>query len=310
MTTIWVTGARGFLGRYLVRNLASAGHVIGGIGHGHVPPEVATAEGLAGWVNAGIHSGSLDSLRDGMGKPQVILHLAGGSAVGPSIGNPLEDFERTVSTVARLLDWVHRSCPECAVIGVSSAATYGSGHIAPIREDAAGMPYSPYGFHKSMMESVCRSYGQSFGLRTAIVRVFSAYGVGLRKQLLWDVCTRLARGGSLQLDGTGEELRDWIEARDVARLLTMVSESLPTSSTPIVNGGTGVGHSVKEIVNLVMDAWGESRDIWFSGRSRPGDPKYLVADVTRLQSLGFVSEIGLTQGVRAYVEWFRELHGC
>jgi UDP-glucose 4-epimerase len=311
MTTMWVTGARGFLGRYLVRQLAADGHHVGGVGHGHAPETIASSEGLAGWVNGDIHAGSLDLLHESTGAPTVVFHLAGGSAVGSSIANPVEDFERTVSAASRLFDWIRLRCPECAVVAVSSAAVYGAGHTTPIAENTSGTPYSPYGFHKSMMEGICRSYGQTYGLRSVILRVFSAYGIGLRRQLLWDTCSRLARSaGTLTFDGSGAELRDWIEARDIARLASLIGATMPSAEVPILNVATGTGHSVRDVVQTVMDAWGARREVSFTHRSRPGDPLYLVADTSRLRAAGFIPQVEFEQGVDAYVRWFRQVNGC
>jgi UDP-glucose 4-epimerase len=308
--TSWITGARGFLGQSLARHLAGAGTTVAGIGHGHWPRQEAAAAGVSHWVNADINAANLDGLRADVGPPDVIYHLAGGSAVGPSFANPLEDFERTVHTTVRLLDWVRRQVPGVPVVAVSSAAVYGAGHDGPIAEVTVGTPYSPYGYHKSIVETLCRSYGQNFGLRAAVVRVFSAYGAGLRKQILWDLCSRLAGGpDSLTLDGTGRERRDWIHASDVARLLELVAHGLPSPGVPIVNGASGAGHSVGEFASLVVAAWGGGCEVTFSGKSRPGDPASLVADVTQLRALGFESRVALADGIRDYVAWFRQAAG-
>jgi len=307
---VWITGARGFLGSNLARHLANGGMKVAGLGHGHWAASDAAAAGVAHWVNADIHAASLDLLMAEAGRPEIIYHLAGGSAVGPSLANPLEDFERTAHTTVRLLDWIRHRCPEVPTVAVSSAAVYGAGHEGPIAETAMGKPYSPYGYHKLIMETLCRSYGQNFGLRAAIVRVFSAYGAGLRKQVLWDLCSRLnTTQDDLRLDGTGRERRDWIHASDVARLLQTVGGTLPSTDVPVVNGATGDGRSVAEIAALVLEAWGGGRGISFSGKSRPGDPVNLVADATRLRALGFTPQVSLAQGIRAYVDWFRQSSG-
>ena len=79
---------------------------------------------------------------------------------------------------------------------------------------------SPYGQHKLMMEQMCRSYAVTFGIRSTVARLFSVYGPYLRKQLLWDLCSRLRSGEqTLVLGGTGAEMRDWTDVRDVARFL-------------------------------------------------------------------------------------------
>ena len=309
-THAWITGARGFLGQNLARHLAGVGRTVAGIGHGHWPKQEAAAAGVSHWVNADINAANLDGLLAEAGRPDVIYHLAGGSAVGPSFANPLEDFERTVHTTVRLLDWVRRQAPEVPVVAVSSAAVYGAGHEGPIAEATVGTPYSPYGYHKSIVETLCRSYGQNFGLRAAVVRVFSAYGAGLRKQILWDLCSRLASGpDGLTLDGTGRERRDWIHATDVARLLELVADRLPAPDVPVVNGASGAGLSVAEFARRVVAAWGGGCELAFTGRSRPGDPVNLLADVTKLRQLGFESQVPLEDGIREYVAWFRRTVG-
>jgi len=310
VTFAWITGARGFLGRSLARHLAGQGTRVAGIGHGHWPASDAAAAGVDVWVNGEIGTSSLELVLAQTGSPGAIYHLAGGSVVGASFANPLEDFERTVHTTVRLLEWIRRRCGDVPVVAVSSAAVYGAGHEGPLSEQTVGRPFSPYGYHKSIMETLCRSYAQNFGLRSAIVRVFSAYGPGLRKQILWDLCGRLgASTDDIVLDGTGQERRDWIHASDVARLLAMVAAKLPSTDVPVVNGATGDGRSVAQFARLVQQAWGDDRAIEFSGRSRPGDPVNLIADVSRLRALGFAAGIGLEQGIRAYVDWFRQSAG-
>jgi UDP-glucose 4-epimerase len=307
---VWITGARGFLGRNLALHLAAGGTQVAGLGHGHWPASDAGAAGVAHWVNGEIGTSSLELLLLQAGRPDVIYHLAGGSVVGASFANPLEDFERTVHTTVRLLEWIRRRCADVPVVAVSSAAVYGAGHTGPLSEQTPGRPYSPYGYHKAIMETLCRSYGQNFGLRSAIVRVFSAYGAGLRKQILWDLCSRLdATQDDLVLDGTGRERRDWIHASDVARALSLAAERLPSTEAPVVNGATGAGHSVAEFAARVLEAWGSKQAVSFSGRTRPGDPVELVADATQLRALGFEPRISLADGLREYVHWYRSAAG-
>ena len=305
MAVVWITGARGFIGQHLSVELRDRGHCVAGIGHGHWDVTEFNRVGLAHWMNSEIHGSSLDSMLALAGRPSLIFHLAGGSTVGASFANPFEDFERTVQTTVRLMDWVRSRCPDCGVVAVSSAAVYGSVHSAPISEAAVAAPYSPYGYHKWMMESVLRSYGQNFGLRGSVVRLFSAYGTGLRKQLLWDFCSKLrSADGILTLDGSGDERRDWIEVRDIARLLASVAVSNVSESVPTLNGGTGIAMSVREVAEALLRAIGVEAEIRFSGRRRTGDPNYLVADVATLGRSGFKHRVSVEQGFREYAAWF------
>ncbi|MES2353047.1 MAG: SDR family oxidoreductase [Pseudomonadota bacterium] len=306
-TIIWITGAKGFIGRHLALYLANLGHKVYGIGHGLWPSVESATWGLEGWINGEIDASNLEVLRQTSGIPDVVFHLAGGSSVGSSLANPWEDFSRTVTTTARLVEWLRISAPDARLVAVSSAAVYGAEHSTPIKETSPPQPFSPYGHHKLMMEQVCRSYSEAFGLRCTTVRLFSVYGPWLRKQLLWDVCCKLAGGAKvLQLGGSGGELRDWVEIRDVVRLLGLAG-SINGDDLVLLNGGSGIGTSVAMVAALIVDAWGEPVPIEFTGEGRRGDPFSLVACTNALASNAFTCEIGLAAGIANYVRWFKEV---
>lgn len=308
MANILITGAHGFIGKYLARWLSLQGHQIAGLGHGIWPAAEATGWGVRHWINGDIQSGNLRLLQQAAGTPDLVYHLAGGSSVGAAIANPREDFFRTVATTAELLEWLRVDAPQARLVAVSSAAVYGSGHEGPIPEDAVLTPYSPYGHHKRVMEELCHSYSASYGLRVAVARLFSVFGAGLQKQLLWDLCARLSVGEQpITLGGTGDELRDWTDVRDVVRALDLLAAQA-ASNVPVFNVGTGTATSVRDIAVGVMACWAGAPvaiGAQFSGQSRPGDPFSLVAEPARLAALGFAFGVPVGTGLADYVQWFR-----
>lgn len=302
---IWITGARGFIGRHLSHYLGQSGHDVAGIGHGLWHEDERTLWAVNHWLNADITQANLDILLQQHGVPDAIFNLAGGSSVGPSFLMPLEDMYRGVSSAAEVLEWVRLRAPEAAVVMTSSCAVYGAGHIGPIRETDLVTPYSPYGYHKRMAEILMQSYAQNFGLKIAIVRLFSVYGAGLRKQLLWDACSRMSRGIKvIEFGGTGRELRDWIHVEDAARVLYLALEKASANGF-FLNGGSGIATSVREITEVLCKEWGEGVSPVFSGEDREGDPESLVANVEALQSLGFKSKYKWKVGLAEYVAWFK-----
>jgi UDP-glucose 4-epimerase len=303
---MWVTGANGFIGRYLVRALADAGHTVHGIGHGALDEADRQRVGLGQWLNGEIDAANLNALAGRSGLPSTIFHLAGGSSVGLSIAQPFEDFSRTVSSTARLLEWLRGSAPDCRLIVASSAAVYGAEHDGPIPESAEPVPMSPYGQHKLMMEQLCRSYAVTFGIRSTVARLFSVYGPRLRKQLLWDICSRLQRDSqTLDLGGTGAEVRDWTDVRDVVRLLVKIGEIPQPETFRIINGGSGRGTSVAEIANMLISNWGGDVAVRYSGVVRAGDPVSLLADDAGLRRLPFDWRIPIDRGLVDYAKWFK-----
>jgi UDP-glucose 4-epimerase len=303
---MWVTGANGFIGRHLVRTLADEGHTVHGIGHGALKDSDKRRLGLQTWLNGEIDAANLNAVAGRSGSPSTIFHLAGGSSVGLSIAQPFEDFSRTVSSTARLLEWLRGSAPECRLIVASSAAVYGAQYSGPISEDAELAPMSPYGHHKLMMEQLCKSYSLTFGIRSTVARLFSVYGPHLRKQLLWDICSRLQQDRqTLDLGGTGAEIRDWTDVRDVARLLMKIGELPQPETFRIINGGSGRGTSVAEIANMLVKNWGSDAAVRYSGVVRAGDPFSLLADDAGLRRLPFDWRISIDRGLVDFVKWFK-----
>jgi UDP-glucose 4-epimerase len=306
MAQVWITGTRGFIGRHLAAWLARQGHTVAGIGHGPWPESEAAGWGVQRWRNGGIHSSNLQQLLRDAGTPDYIFHLAGGSSVGAAIAHPYEDFARTVAPTAELLEWMRLESRTSKLVTASSAAVYGAGHAGPIREDQARLPFSPYGYHKLMMENLCQSYAVSYGLSVTVVRLFSVYGSWLKKQLLWDICTKLASGTrQLVLGGTGEELRDWTDIRDVVRALELAMGLAFDSDVMLIfNAGSGQGTSVCRIAAMVLESWPAAAKVMFNGKARPGDPCSLVADGRFLQTKGFAWNIPVNCGIRDYVQWY------
>jgi UDP-glucose 4-epimerase len=278
--TTLVTGHRGFLGRYLVSHLEAAGQQVVGAGR----PEVE------------LPSEAFDRLLE-VARPELIVHCAGPASVPGSIVDPEADRNGAVELLRQLLPRVSSA----KLLLVSSAAVYGEPEGLPVAEDAPLAPMSPYGRHRAEAERLALESGG----RLAIARVFSAYGEGLRRQVLWDVAQRALAGGQVELSGTGSESRDFVHARDVAAAICAIGERAAFEGE-IVNVGTGVETSIARLAELITTELGGG-DVCFTGAVRPGDPARWRADISRLRSLGFEPTVSVEDGARAYARWVREV---
>ena len=302
---VWITGAHGFLGRHVSSFFAERGYSVAGLDlHSWEADERARWKGAA-WVSGDVSVDNLDILMGEAGLPAVVFHAAGSGSVGDSFNRPEDDFDRNVASTARILGFLKNHDADALFILPSSAAVYGSQPPGPIHEDVTPCPVSPYGFHKTMAEMLCRSAVENFGLSCAIIRYFSLYGPELRKQLLWDVSGRLMKEPEeLVLYGTGDETRDMLYVEDAARLAFVLAENAH-KGLQVVNGGTGVASSVRRIAELLIEHFGVPSKIRFNQEVRSGDPRHYQASIERTRALGFEPIWSLQDGVREFVAWFK-----
>ena len=299
-THVLVTGAKGFLGRHVSRLFAARGYTVSGIGHGEWSPEEWQTWGLSSWQSADI---TLAALRQYAGMPSIIVHCAGGGSVSFSIEDPLADFERTVTSAAHVLEYVRTAAPSCRIVYPSSASVYGTVDQVPIPEDCHAAPISQYGTHKLMAEQMVVSYARQFGLATAIVRLFSVYGCGLRKQLLWDACRKFSQHDSIFM-GTGDEVRDWLHVEDASELLFLAAQHA-SAECPVLNGGSGEGVTVREVLTHLESSLTQAHaSPTFSGTRRTGDPSRYVADIRRSTRWGWRPRRHWKEGVLEYAAWW------
>ncbi|HUR12750.1 MAG TPA: SDR family oxidoreductase [Flavitalea sp.] len=231
------------------------------------------------------------------------INAAGSGNVPYSMSHPLADFEANTLDVIRVLDAIRQFDPGCRYVHLSSAAVYGNPIQLPVNESASTTPLSPYGFHKLMSEFVCREYYQVFDIRSVIIRPFSVYGEGLRKQLFWDICNKLKNEENIKLFGTGKESRDFLHVRDLALLIQRIMEQLDFSCN-VINAGSGTESTLQVVADVMQRTFKGKKKISFSGEVRKGDPVNWRADTSIYKKLGFTPSITLEDGIPVYVNWF------
>ena len=297
----FVTGAGGFLGGAAASALQAAGWLVATLGHrGPAAPSL--------FFEGDVTLERLGQAADTLGPPDLVFHAAGGASVGASLADPEGDRSRTVGSLEQTLAFLRSDAPRARLIYPSSAAVYGSNARGAIPETAELDPISPYGRHKAAAEALIAEASAGFGLDAVIIRFFSIYGPGLRKQLLWELAGRLIQGpAEIELAGRGDEARDFLFLDDAVALIAMAA-GLPSLDQPLtLNGAAGQAVNVREIAEALAQAMGVQTHIAFSGHVREGDPKSLVADVSQAAALGFFPEVPLPAGLERLAAWFRSI---
>jgi len=295
-----VTGAYGFLGRHIAKKLSSEGWQVIGIGHGSWEKEQWCQYGISQFYSSDVTYENLEKIHS---HPfDLVIHCAGSGSVGASYENPPEDFRKNVVSTYDLLEFIRLHSPSSHLIIPSSAAVYGFTDKKEINEEYILNPVSPYGLHKKIIEEICSYYSSRYDIQVSIIRFFSIYGAGLQKQLLWDACNKMYNGEFI-FSGTGNEVRDFLHITDAVELLFLLSEK-KSDGLSIINGGTGKGNSIKEILNYVHENLQANGEITFSNQAREGDPPYMIADTAKSLALGWSPKISIEDGISDYVNWF------
>lgn len=306
----WVLGAKGFLGRYVARHLHSEGWVVRGLGRGDW---VESGDwGLEDWQASSVSAEALESLA-ASGIPDAVFCAAGSGTVAESFSDADTAHDDTVGSARITLDFLGKNALDAVFVYPSSCAVYGSRDEEPIAEDSPRRPASPYGAYKLEVERLCGEANQEHGLRCGVIRFFSLYGPGLRKQLIWDLAARAQGEGPILLSGTGCETRDLLHVGDAAALTATVISTLTETELDdvlTVNGGTGRALTVERIARLVLGQLPTNAEIVFSGTPREGDPPHFRADMSRSSLLGFTPRWKPEKGIADYCRWIKgELWG-
>lgn len=232
----------------------------------------------------------------------LCINCSGAASVPFSLERPLNDFGLNVINVVRILEAIRLFCPGCKFVTMSSAAVYGNPEGLPIRKDFAVVPISPYGYHKAMSEYVCEEYYRFWGVKTCCLRVFSAYGPGLKKQLFWDMYKKFKNNRIVELWGTGNESRDFIYISDLVRAVEFVVENADFKAS-IVNVANGVQVAVRDVSDTFVKVLQSNKSVMFNKEERKGDPIHWRADISDLKEWGYKPMVSLEEGVGRFVKW-------
>jgi UDP-glucose 4-epimerase len=230
------------------------------------------------------------------------LNCSGAASVPDSIINPFRDYTLNTYNVFKILDAIRQYQPNCTFINLSSAAVYGNPKQLPVKETDELNPMSPYGLHKMQAEEICKEFHTIYGLKTACLRIFSAYGEGLKKQLFWDLFQKMKNASEILLFGTGDETRDFIYISDLLFAIECVMKNADADHN-IINVANGESFKIKDVAHLFASFFSTKKRIIFNNKVKEGDPLNWKADNQILLRLGYRNKISIQTGLEKYYDW-------
>lgn len=295
---VLVTGGAGFIGRHLAEALVAAGADVIVLDLVARDPDI----GGARFRHQDIMLGPWPDLSS----IDVIFHFAANAYVPPSVSRPIYDFETNCGATIFLLDALRTQEWKGRMVYASSAAVYGNPMINPVREDHPTVPVSPYGVGKLAAERYCAVFAQLYGLNIAALRLFSVYGPGQRKQVVWDLMNKIhVAEQAIQIHGDGTQSRDFVYVDDVVSAALHVAEHADLTGE-VYNVGSGEECTISALAYRLCELMDAQPRFDFTGVNRPGDPERFLADTTQIRELGWVPEAKLG-GFGSTVEWFQQV---
>lgn len=237
-------------------------------------------------------------------QPDAIVHCAGPADIRASFHDPARDFRDSYTVTRRLLEAVAVTVPTATIVVCSSAAAIGGGSFRVPSE-----PSSPYGFNKRFVESTATKFAQDTGIDVRIARIYSAYGPGLRRQVVHDFSRQGIDTGRIAALGSGDERRDFIFVDDVAAMLRSIALSAALEPGAVVEIGTGTSLRIAELADMICRAIGPETKVVFTGANDTNSIPEMRADVELVRTLHNELLTPVDEGIRQTVDWLRSAAG-
>jgi UDP-glucose 4-epimerase len=293
-----ITGAAGFLGSSLANTLAREGHQVRGL------DDLSTGDPQALAPDVHFTRGDVSDrpkLWTLLQEVDVVYHLAARVSVQESVLYPRDYNAVNVGGTVALMEAM-RDVGVRRVVLASSGAVYGDLAKQPLVESVTPNPRSPYAVSKLAAEFYVRTIGGLWSIETVSLRIFNAYGPGQHlpashPPVVPYFIRQAMRSGTLIVHGDGGQTRDYVYVDDVVSAMVAASTA-PGVDGLVINIGSGIELSVRELVKHVLDVTGGKPEVLYNSQT-PGGVSRMSADLSLAQDkLSYRPSIKLDEGLR------------
>lgn len=255
MTISLVTGGAGFIGSHIVEQLISLGHEVVVVDNEYSDNENFYWRKDTYNINIDITD---KALKNAFTNVDYVFHLAAEARIGPAIENPVNAVNINTIGTCNVLQCA-RDAGVKKVIYSSTSSGYGL-NSSPNDETQPDDCLNPYSVSKVAGEKICKMYTDLFGLKTVIFRYFNVFGERAPKKgqyapVIGIFLRQLSAGEKLTIVGDGEQRRDFIYVKDVARanIMAAISNADDDAYGQVYNVGSGVNYSVNDIASFISN---------------------------------------------------------
>jgi UDP-glucose 4-epimerase len=318
---IMVTGAAGFIGSHLVDGLLAEGEDVIGVDDlssgslSNLADARRSSIGKFSFQRVDVTSTALGALMKRT-KPEVVYHLAAQVDVRKSMKDPIHDAMINVIGTLNLLQAATDSDTRKVVFTSSGGCIYGEPVESrlPVTEEQVfwpeSMPESPYGVSKKVVLDYLRYFKAVRALDYTALALANVYGprqepsaeVGLEGQVVAIFCRKMLGGRPCTIYGDGTQTRDFVFVEDVVSAFLAAKEK---GEGELINVGSGRELSVNELFSKLAELTGTRYEATHAA-ARPGELQRIYVDATKAGDvLGWAPAVGLDEGLKQTVAWFR-----
>src|SRR5829696_3906668 len=310
--SVFVTGAYGLLGSWLVPALLARGDRVTVLQRDRAPRSALLLDGVGDAVDV-VHGDLVEPglMARALGEQEVdtVFHLAAQTIVGTANRSPLSTFESNVRGTWTLLEACRLHGVERVLVAASDKA-YGASATLPYREDHPLDPRYPYDVSKAATDMIARSYWHTFGLPVAVTRFANLYGGGdlNRSRLIPEAIDAALAGRAAVIRSDGTPERDFLYVEDAVDAYLRLADTLDGDARgEAFNAGGGAPYAVRDVVARICALAGTDVAPDVRGTGTPaGEIDRQYVDASKLRELtGWEPRVDLDEGLRRTIDWYR-----
>ncbi len=312
---VFVTGATGLLGGWLIRHLLDHGAAVTALVRDAVPQSEFERTRMSERVNVVRGDLSKPALLErvlGEYEVETVFHLAAQTIVGIANRNPVSTFESNIRGTWNLLEACRRSPKVSAIVLASSDKAYGDQTVLPYTEEMPLQGRHPYDVSKSCADMIAQSYATTFSVPVAITRCGNFYGGG---DLNWNrvvpgTIRSVLRGERPVIRSDGKYVRDYFYIEDGAAAYMLLAERLTQDQTLVgsaFNFSNEIQITVLDLVNTVLKKMNSKLQPEIQNQaSNEIRHQFLSAERAR-KALQWHPQFTLDEGLNRTIRWYEEV---